>query len=111
MAYTPKLKTHDSKQIKIAIEFDDPEQMSIGGVAELGMDIKQPSVFKSAKDLKSMSKDSFDKGKPKLKGEVPPMTSNPDQAKKIKQSKSFGDVIQYLSSSNFFIGLILGGCM
>ena len=25
MAYTPKIKTHNSNEIKIAIEFDDPE--------------------------------------------------------------------------------------
>ena len=78
MAYTPKIKTHNSNEIKIAIEFDDPEQMSIGGAAKLGMDIKEPSLFKSAKDLTPMSEDSFDGGKPKLTGEVPPMTSNKD---------------------------------
>ena len=32
--------------------------------------------IKSAKDLTSMSKDSFDGGKPKLEGEVPPMTAD-----------------------------------
>ena len=58
--------------------------MSIGGAAKLGMDIKEPSLFKSAKDLTPMSKDSFDGGKPKLSGEVPPMTSNEDKQKQSR---------------------------
>ena len=47
--------------------------MTVGGAAVLGMEIKEPSIFKNAKDLKSMSKESFEGGKPELKGEVPPI--------------------------------------
>jgi len=47
--------------------------MTVGGAAVLGMAIKEPSIFKNAKNLKAMNKDSFEGGKPELKGEVPPI--------------------------------------
>ena len=76
------------------------------------MDIKEPSIFKSEKTLKSMTEDSFEGGKPKLKGEEPPIINNPKQAKKIEDtSETAGEFVQAISSSNFFIGLILGGSM
>lgn len=44
------------------------------------MEIKETSIFKSAKDLKSMSKDSFEGGKPELGGGLPPLTTDPEAA-------------------------------
>ena len=112
LGYTPKVIIHSQEQVKIGLEFDNPQEMSIGGAANLGMDIKEPSIFKSAKTMKSMSEDSFDGGKPKLKGEVPPIVSDKVQATTIKESSDgAGDFIQLISSSNFFVGLILGGSM
>lgn len=76
------------------------------------MEIKEPTIFKSAKTLQSMTKDSFDGGLPQLKGEVPPIIVDKEEAEAIKDSSGdAGDFIQMLSSSNFFIGLILGGSM
>ena len=66
MGYTPKVVTHSGKEVKIEIVFDDPKKMTMGGTADLGMEIKEPSIFKSAKTLSSMSKDSFEGGKPEL---------------------------------------------
>jgi len=60
--------------------------MTIGGAANLGMEIKEPSIFKSAKTLKSMSEDSFDGGKPELKGEVPPIIADPEEAETIEET-------------------------
>ena len=76
LGYTPKVVIHSATEVKIGLEFDNPQEVSIGGAADLGMEIKEPSIFKSAKTMKSMSEDSFDGGKPKLKGEVPPIVSD-----------------------------------
>ena len=74
------MEVHTEKEVKIALKFDDPSQMTIGGAANLGMAIKEPSIFKSAKTLKSMSEDSFEGGKPELTGEVPPIIDDTEEA-------------------------------
>ena len=86
--------------------------MTIGGAANLGMAIKEPSIFKSAKTLKSMSEDSFEGGKPELTGEVPPIIDDTEEAEQIADtSDSASELIQSLTTGNFFIGIILGGSM
>lgn len=78
LSYTPRITIHSAKQVQIKIEYDDPAQVSIGGSASVGMEIKEPSIFKSAKTLKSMSEESFDGGKPQMKNEVPPIINDPE---------------------------------
>ena len=86
LGYTPKVEVHDDKEVKIGLVFDNPAQMTIGGAANIGMEVKEPSIFKSAKTLKSMSEDSFDGGKPELKGEVPPIVDDPVTADTIENT-------------------------
>ena len=50
--------------------------MTLGGVANVEIEVKEPSIFKSAVTLKQMELSSFEKGKPKLQGEVPPIIIN-----------------------------------
>ena len=50
--------------------------MTMGGVANIEIAVKEPSIFKSAVTLKQMELDSFKTGKPMLQGEVPPIIVN-----------------------------------
>lgn len=72
LAFTPILESHNATDIDVTIEFDNPSQLSIGGSAQMCMEVKETSIFKSAKNIKSMSKDSFEGGKPELGGALPP---------------------------------------
>ena len=76
LGFTPKVEIHSDVEVKIGLVFDDPSQMSIGGKAAVAIAIKEPSIFKNAKDLKPMSKNSFEGGNPELKGEVPPIIND-----------------------------------
>ena len=46
-AFTPKVTEHSPDGIKIAIEFDQPESLSVSGDAGVNMDIKEVSIFKT----------------------------------------------------------------
>ena len=112
MQFTPYIDVHTKNDVKIKCEFDNPEQMTISGFAETSMEIKEPSIFKSATDLKAMSKDSFPGGEPKLDGAMPPIIDDPEKAEQLKEkSDGAADYIQMMLSSNFFVGILLGGSM
>ena len=83
-AFTPKVVKHDSDGIKIAIEFDQPENLSVSGEAGVAMDIKEVSIFKTKATMKSMSTDSFKGGVPKIAGAVPPIISDKEEAQAIE---------------------------
>ena len=93
LGYTPFVETHSSKEVKIGLVFDNPDVMAMGGASNLGMAIKEPSIFKSAKTMKSMSEDSFKGGKPELNGEVPPIVNDPKLAKSIDETADEGGEI------------------
>ena len=46
-AFTPEVTEHSPDGIKIAIKFDQPEGLSVSGVAGVNMDIKEVSIFKT----------------------------------------------------------------
>ena len=76
------------------------------------MEIKEVSVFKTKATLKAMDSNSFEGGKPELGGGLPPIIEDPVEAKEIEdQSESAASTIQTVMSSNFFLGLLLGGSM
>jgi len=59
-----------------------------------------------------MSKNSFNNGDGILTKIVPPIISDPETAKTIESTtETSGGVMNFMSSSNFFISLILGGSM
>ena len=57
--------------------------MSIGGVAEVTIEIKEPSVFKCVQTLKALEKNSFEEGEPKLVGDLPPLIDDIETASKL----------------------------
>lgn len=59
--------------------------MTISGFAETTMEMKEPSIFKSATNLNAMTKDSFPGGKPKLAGALPPIIADPEGAKDLEE--------------------------
>ena len=40
------------------------------------MNVKEVSIFKTKETMKSLNKDSFKEGVPKIKGDLPPIISN-----------------------------------
>ena len=71
MSFIPAVISHGPEKLTMNMTFADPAYMSIGGAANMGMIIKEVSLFKSAETLESMNKDSFDKGVPELAGGLP----------------------------------------
>ena len=72
MAFVPVISSHNSTGFEVNIEFENPKKLSVGGSAKMKMEIKEVSVFKSLKTMKSLDKNSFAGGKPKLDGGLPP---------------------------------------
>ena len=78
----------------------------------MGMVIKETSLFKSAETLDSMTKDSFEGGKPELDGGLPPQIADKEQAKSVSEKTDHaGEFMQLMSQGNFVIAIILGGSM
>lgn len=112
MAFVPVISDHNSTGYAVNVEFDNPEALSIGGSAKLSMEIKEVSVFKTLKTLKPMDSKSFDAGKPELGGGLPPIIADPEAAKELEDtSEGAASTIKSIMSSNFFLGLLLGGSM
>ena len=69
------------------------------------------TIFKSAKTLKTIERSTFPNNGDTIMKAVPPII-NPESAKRISDTTDRGGlVMNYLSSSNFLIGIILGGSM
>jgi hypothetical protein len=83
LEFEPKVEIHSDLEIKIGLLFEQPNLMTLGGVANIEIEVKEPSIFKSAKTLKPIDGNSFKDGKPKLAGEVPPIIIDYEEAKKI----------------------------
>ena len=112
MAFVPVINEHNSTGYSVALEFDDPAALSIGGAAELDMEIKEVSVFKTKATLTAMDAASFESGKPEIGGGLPPIIADPEAAEELEAtSESAADAIQGIMSSNFFVGVLLGGSM
>ena len=94
------------------MNFADPNSISSGNQNDqTEMKILEVSLFQS-KDLKKMDKKSFKDGEAQISKSVPPIISDPDQAKNIEETtESGGSVMNSISSGNFVISLILGGSM
>jgi len=59
-----------------------------------------------------MTKDSFTDGDGTINKSVPPIISDPEAAKNIESTTDKGgDVMNFMSSGNFVISLLLGGSM
>ena len=57
----------------------------------MNMGIKEVSVFKSLKTLKSLDKNSFADGKPKLDGGLPAQIDDPEEAKEIEEKSDWNE--------------------
>lgn len=71
MSFAPKIAQHSGEVLSLGLEFDNPEEMSMGGAARMNIGVKEATVFKSATDLGSMEKDSK-APTPVMSGELPP---------------------------------------
>ena len=111
-AFTPVVTEHSPSGIKIAINFDQPEALSVSGEAGVMMDIKEVSIFKTQATMKSMSTDSFKGGLPKIGGALPPIIADKKEATEIEdKADRAAEVMDMFNSGNFLLMLILGGSM
>ena len=73
--------------------------------------VLEVSIFKSAKTLKKMYKDSFDAEGAMIVKAIPPMIDQ-ESAKSISTSTDAGgSILNFVSSSNFLISFLLGSSM
>ena len=56
MRFFPKLTFHGAKDISIDLNFENPESVSIGGRANLIVEILEPQIFKNAETFESLTK-------------------------------------------------------
>ena len=70
--FSPSVIHHDKDSIKIALNFENPQVLSIGKKAEIEISVEEPTVFKSANNLKPLMHKHFKNGVSKLKMELPP---------------------------------------
>ena len=93
MAFKPVVSAHTEEGIKMGIEFDDPQEMSVKGQAQLKMKVKELTLFKTKKTMKNLDKNTFKHGEPELGGEVPPVIADEEEAKLIEErSEKAGQV-------------------
>ena len=112
LTFVPVISDHNSTGFAVQVEFDNPAALSVGGTAGMKVDVKEVSVLKSAATLEAMDSNSFESGKPQLEGGLPPQIEDPEAAKELQDTSSgAADTIQNIMSSNFFLGLLLGGSM
>jgi hypothetical protein len=86
LSFKPVVTEHTSEGIKIEIQFDNPEELSTTGNAEISMKIKAVSIFKTKADMTPLSKDSFKGGVPELGGAVPPIITDKVTATSITEN-------------------------
>ena len=112
MAFTPIISSHNETGYNVDIAFDDPVQVSIGGIAYLTIKILETSVFKSLETLKPIDESSFAGEEPKMGGVLPPMVSDVELVEQITtKSDSAASVLDGVTKSNFVVGLVVGGSM
>jgi hypothetical protein len=84
----------------------------MSGDANINMDIKEVSIFKTKETMKSLSKNSFEDGNPEINGALPAVISDKEEAASIKENSNMGTkILDMLNSGNFFLMLILQGSM
>jgi len=89
-AFNVTVEKHDPFEIDLKMHFKKPNQISIGSAKDrLIMRVLEVSLFKSAKTLKSMSKDSFEEGDSMIVKSVPPIM-DPVAAKKLTSTVDDG---------------------
>jgi hypothetical protein len=111
-SFKPVVKEHTSEGIKIGIEFDNPDELSTTGNAEISMNIKEVSIFRTKADMTPLGKESFKDGVPELGGAVPPIITDKETATSVEEtSEKAEEVLEAFNSGNFFIMLVLGGSM
>ena len=112
MQFTPRIEGHNSSGFSIAIDYDSPEEMSVGGAASFKIGLTEVGIFKSKDNLKPLTLDKFEEGKPDLGGALPPLISDLETAESFEENtSSITEWIETFASSNFFIGILIGGSM
>ena len=112
LTFKPVVTEHSTKRIRIKIEFDNPTKLSVSGIANINMRVKEVSVFKSRRSMQSLSNYSFKNGIPDLVGPVPPIIVDQKLADSIKDHADTATaILNIFNSGNFLLMLILGGSM
>jgi len=102
---------HSPRKIKLKVNFENPSAVSAVGPDLLTFEIKELSLFKTPTG-RPLLVDSFEGGKPSITKVIPPIVADEGQMDTINDSTaSAGTTLNFLSTGNFVIALILGGSM
>jgi len=107
------VEEHSARGIKLSLKFLDPSAVSStrDGRDIINFKVLDPGQFKSALSGKSMDTSSLDNAG-FIKKELPPIVANPLVSGAIAGSAATGTtILNFLSTGNFFVGIILGGSM
>ena len=108
MRFDPRITSHDDGRVTIDINFEDKKKMSVGGQGEIVLHIREPTIFKSAENLDSVTEDSFENRQTKYEFTLPPIIDDPEAAARLaKQTEEAGDFMQSMSGGNMAVSLIL----
>jgi len=74
--------------------------------------VKELSLFKAANNLKPLDKSAFGEGDGSIKKVTPPMIKDEKAAADISSTtENGGAVVNFMSTGNFLVSIILGGSM
>jgi len=112
LSFRLEVTEHTSRGVKLRTVFDNPSAVSALAEDQFNFEVKELSLFKSASNLKPLDKSAFGEGDGTIKKISPPMISDEEEAQDISSTTdSGGTALSAMSSSNFFVSLILGGSM
>jgi hypothetical protein len=112
LTFRLEVTEHTSRGIKIQTVFDNPASVSALSEDQFTFEIKELSLFKSASTLKPLDKSAFGEGDGTVRKISPPMIADEKQAESITQTTDTGGgLMNFMSSGNFLVSIILGGSM
>lgn len=92
--------------------FDTPNAVSALAEDKFSFKVKETSLFKSASNLKPLTKEAFGEGDGTIIKVSPPMISDKETAERIASTtESGGAMVTMFTSSNFIIMILLAGSM
>ena len=112
LAFFVEVLNHDPQEIGIKLNFNNPQQVSQGGSNKdkLILKVVELSLFKSASGM-SLDEASFEGEAGVITKSCPPIISKEDAENIISATEDAGSILNFFSSSNFVISLLMGGSM
>ena len=100
--------------MQIEMEFDEPDQVSssMDGFDRVKLDLLDPLLFLSAKDLTELDLSNLANKQPVIVKEMPRMLANKELQQQIETSvERTGTILNVSISGNFLTMIVLGGSL